>query len=134
MKYLLDTSVYSQPIKRNPHPQVVEYWGRLAKEDYVTSTVCHAEMLRGLESKGSPEMKQRYAYYLQDKVTLLSFDEDCAFYYAKIYAALGSEGVVRETEDLFIAATARAHGLILATLNAKHFAGIEGLAVEDWSR
>jgi len=36
--------------------------------------------------------------------------------------------------DLLIAATAKTSGLILATLNARHFEGIEGLAVEDWSR
>jgi predicted nucleic acid-binding protein len=35
---------------------------------------------------------------------------------------------------LLIAATAKAHSFILATLNPRHFIGIEGLAVEDWSR
>lgn len=35
--------------------------------------------------------------------------------------------------DLLIAATARSSGLVLATLNARHLEGIEGLAVEDWS-
>lgn len=35
--------------------------------------------------------------------------------------------------DLLIAATALSHRLILATLNARHFDGIPGLHVEDWS-
>jgi predicted nucleic acid-binding protein len=36
--------------------------------------------------------------------------------------------------DLPIAAIAKAHSPILATLNECHFEGIEGLAVEDWSQ
>ena len=35
--------------------------------------------------------------------------------------------------DLLIAATGRAHELIVATLNTKDFSRIEGLAREDWS-
>ncbi len=35
--------------------------------------------------------------------------------------------------DLLIGATATHHGLIVATLNTRHFAMIEGLHVEDWS-
>jgi predicted nucleic acid-binding protein len=34
---------------------------------------------------------------------------------------------------MLIAATAKAHGLVLATVNVRHFQRLEGLAVEDWS-
>jgi len=42
--------------------------------------------------------------------------------------------VVDEFGQVIIAATARSAGLVLATLNPHHFRGIEGLAVEDWTR
>ena len=35
--------------------------------------------------------------------------------------------------DLLIAATARAHELMIATLNVRHFALIADIEVEDWS-
>jgi predicted nucleic acid-binding protein len=35
--------------------------------------------------------------------------------------------------DLLIAASAIQHGLILATLNSRHFSLVEGLRWEDWS-
>ena len=35
--------------------------------------------------------------------------------------------------DVLIAATAKTHGLTVATLNVRHFEGVHGLAVEDWS-
>jgi len=36
--------------------------------------------------------------------------------------------------DLLVAATALAHDLTLATLNARHFHGMRNLTVEDWTR
>ncbi|MBI4027754.1 MAG: type II toxin-antitoxin system VapC family toxin [Verrucomicrobia bacterium] len=53
---------------------------------------------------------------------------------AKLYARERKAGRTRPDFDLLIAATAKAHNLILATLNIRHFAAIEGLAVEDWSK
>jgi tRNA(fMet)-specific endonuclease VapC len=35
--------------------------------------------------------------------------------------------------DLLIAATALVHGLTLVTHNTRHYAGIEGLTIEDWT-
>ena len=43
------------------------------------------------------------------------------------------QGKPRPVLDLMIAATALHHGLAVATLNARDFDGIPGLAVEDWS-
>ena len=44
------------------------------------------------------------------------------------------KGNPRPVIDLLIAATAKNHGLVLATLNYRHFEGVDGLAVENWSR
>ncbi len=40
----------------------------------------------------------------------------------------------RRASALCIAATAKSAGLVLVTLNPRHFEGLEGLAVEDWSK
>ena len=57
---------------------------------------------------------------------------------ARMYAAMAGplirEGRTRPVVDLLIAATAKSAGLVLATLNPRHFEGLEGLAVEDWSK
>ncbi len=54
--------------------------------------------------------------------------------YAKMSGPLILAGNPQPVVDPLIAATARASGLVLATLNFRHFDGSEGLAVEDWSR
>jgi hypothetical protein len=57
-------------------------------------------------------------------------------YYGTCNRDTGTMGDVRVPAelDLLIAATARASGLVVATLNVRHFQGMEGVAVEDWSR
>ena len=37
-----------------------------------------------------------------------------------------------EATDLFIAATALVHGLIVSTRNVRHFERVPGLVVENW--
>jgi predicted nucleic acid-binding protein len=51
---------------------------------------------------------------------------------AEIGAALRRRGETVETTDLFIAATALVHGLIVATRNVRHFNRVPGLVVENW--
>ncbi|MCE7870754.1 type II toxin-antitoxin system VapC family toxin [bacterium CPR1] len=53
--------------------------------------------------------------------------------YGEVSAALRKVGRPKPALDLFVAATAKHHGLIVATLNAKDFQGVPGVAVEDWS-
>jgi predicted nucleic acid-binding protein len=134
LRYLLDTSVYSQPIKEISIPMVLQRWGQLPYENVATSSICEAEVLKGLEWRGSRQLWTKYEMILQGKCVVIPFDQPCAVQFAKISAQLRKKGHTRDNMDLLIAATARAHGLIVATLNAKHFAGIEGVAVEDWSR
>lgn len=71
---------------------------------------------------------------LKGRVPVLPVDARVAELYARVQAACSRIGRPRPAFDLLIAATALVHGLILATCNARHFAGIEDLSVEDWSR
>ena len=59
--------------------------------------------------------------------------ETVATVFGRAAAALLKQGEPRPVVDLLIAATAKRHGLIVATLNARHFTGIPGVQVEDWS-
>lgn len=54
--------------------------------------------------------------------------------YRTLAGPLVRGGNPRPLVDLLIAATARNSGVFLATLNSRQFDGIEGVAVEDWSR
>jgi predicted nucleic acid-binding protein len=53
---------------------------------------------------------------------------------ATLLTTLEEKGTPIAHGDLFIAATALTHDLILVTNNAKHFSKVEGLALENWSK
>lgn len=131
--HLLDTSVYSQPLKPSPLPGVTRRWNMIGEERLTISAICEAELLNGLESRNSAKLWTLYHSMLEHRLPVLPVDSEVAAEYARIASLLRRHGRTRSDFDLLIAATAKCRGLVLATCNAKHFAGIEGLAVEDWS-
>ena len=68
---------------------------------------------------------------LLQKVAVLSFDKTASRIAVDINAELKRKRNQIEIADLFIAATAVANDLKLATLNKKHFDRIEALSLMD---
>jgi predicted nucleic acid-binding protein len=133
LTHLLDTTVLSQPIKDRPSPAVMERWSALGDACTCTSAICVAEILQGLEFRKSDKYWRRYRELMEDRYVALPFDQTVASVFGQIAATLRSKGQPRPIVDLLIAATAKRNGLTVATLNARHFTGIPGLQVEDWS-
>jgi len=136
--HLLDTSVYSQPIKRLPVQTVMNRWQALGDTAVVTSVICEAEVLFGIHNEKSKnsttKIHERYAALLKGKCDLLPVDETVAEIYAEMRHNLKSLNRTVPDMDLLIAATAKANNLIVATLNTKDFTVIHGVTVEDWSQ
>jgi len=134
VSHLLDTSVYCQPLRKKPVPSVVDRWKRLGDSALCISVLCEAEVLQGLEAKDSPALWDRYERLLERRLPVLDLNLVVARAYASMAGPLIRDGKPRPVVDLLIAATAKSSGLVLATLNPRHFDRLEGLAVEDWSR
>jgi predicted nucleic acid-binding protein len=132
--HLLDTSVYCQPLKPKPLASVEQRWRHLGDDALAVSAVGEAELLYGLEWKKSVRLLALYDHLLKDRLQVLPVDTAVAKSFSHIKTACRKHGFVASDFDFLIAATAKTHGLVLATLNIRHFHGIEGLAVEDWSR
>ena len=132
MTHLLDTSVFSQPIKDYPLDAVLERWSALGDEAVCTSAICLAELLQGLELRRSEKYWRRYRELLMHRYPVLPFDAAVVTAFGKLVAQMNTAGRPKPALDLMIAATARAHGLIVATLNVRDFVGIPGVGVEDW--
>lgn len=133
LSHLLDTSVYSQPVKDYPAPGVLDRWSELGEAVVCTSAVCLAELLQGLEQRRSEKYWRRYKELLMGRYPVLPFDDRAAVHFGHLSAELRLAGQTRPVVDLMVAATCIGHGLTVVTLNVRHFAGIPGLKVEDWS-
>lgn len=133
LSHLLDTSVFCQPIKDVPLPGVLERWSSLGETAVCTSAICLAEILQGLEQRKSTKYWHRYRELLAGRYAVLSVDKAVAEQFGRMAAEMKAVGKPIPAMDLLIAATARRHGLIVATLNVKHFRGLPGVDVEDWA-
>jgi tRNA(fMet)-specific endonuclease VapC len=133
VRYLLDTSVYSQPLKRDPVPGVVERWQAVGDLSCCVSVFCELEVLHGLRLAGSERLATLYRSVLKDRIPVLDFSTNEAARYAELQAHFVGQGHTRPVIDLCIAATALAHGCTLVTLSTKDFESIPNLRVEDWS-
>ncbi|HTV41355.1 MAG TPA: type II toxin-antitoxin system VapC family toxin [Candidatus Sulfotelmatobacter sp.] len=136
--HLLDTSVYSQPIKKTPHQAVITRWQAVGDTSVVTSVICEAEVLFGIHKEkhrsGTTKIEERYATLLKGKFDLLPVDRSVAEAYAEMRAHCEKNGTQVADMDLLIAATAKANNLVVATLNTNDFHVIHGITVEDWSQ
>lgn len=94
------------------------------ERDIVISSIVLAEVALGTE-KGKPPPAKILEIFLEE-VPVLAFDEKAARAYAKI-------PFKRASYDRLIAAHAISLGLTVVTANAKDFADVPGLVVENWS-
>ena len=133
LTHLLDSSVFSQPLKDRPVPSVLRRWHSLGDDVVCTSAVCLAEIIQGLEARSAERYWRRYRELLEHRYATLPFDEGVAHTFGQLSGMLRRAGRPRPLLDLMIAATAKHFGLCVATLNVRDFDRIPGVAVEDWS-
>ena len=132
MKWLLDTSVFSQPLKKSPDRSALERWNKVGDLSCLTSIVVTAEVEWSLLTIGSERLWGGYRELLEDRLEILETGANVWQRFSEMKARQKKIGQKVGDLDLLIAATASTHGLTVATLNHRDFARIEGLAWEDW--
>lgn len=136
MNYLLDTNQWSCLQER--HQQVVAHLRQLPDDATLfMSVVSQAELLTGIElvanTRRERVLRSLYQEVIAMATEILPVTSGIALQFAQIHAALRQKGRPIETNDIWIAATAPAHDLILVTSD-EHFRHIDGLSVEDWTQ
>ena len=133
MRYLLDTNVLSEVIRKEPNPGVVQRLRDVGPRDVVTSVVCVAELRHGAARVAhGARLWQRIASEVLSRVGILPLGEAEALRAGDLLATLEAEGSPIGIEDVWIGATAIENRLIVVTRNLKHFRRIQGLACESW--
>jgi predicted nucleic acid-binding protein len=82
----------------------------------IISIITFAEVLRGVDSKKRPAVR----LLLEESLSVANMSGDVVEKYCELYNALKEKGTLLPDADLFIAATAIAHDLILETTD-NHF-------------
>ena len=125
MSYLVDTNIYSEPVKPKPEPKVVEWLRKHERELYI-STVTIGEIRRGIERLPEGKRKAQLRLWLQSicdcmKGRVLSFNISTAHVWGQLKAKWDKAGINVPSLDSQIAATAHRHGLTVVTRNNADF-------------
>jgi predicted nucleic acid-binding protein len=125
VSYLVDTNIYSEPVKPKPEPKVVEWLRKHERELYI-STVTIGEIRRGIERLPEGKRKAQLRLWLQSicdcmKGRVLSFNISTAHVWGQLKAKWDKAGINVPSLDSQIAATAHRHGLTVVTRNTADF-------------
>ncbi|HWB02203.1 MAG TPA: type II toxin-antitoxin system VapC family toxin [Verrucomicrobiales bacterium] len=125
MSWLVDTNIFSEPVKRKADPKVVS-WLRDHEPELYVSTITIGELRRGIERLPAGKRKTQLHAWLQSlcdcmKGRVLSFNTSTAHVWGQLKAKWDKAGLNVPSLDSQIAATAQRHHLTLVTRNTSDF-------------
>lgn len=128
--YLLDTTVWIGYLKGVP--ALVE---RIQAESQIfISSISLGELYYGARKSQRVEANLRRVEIIRDEIPCFGVDAVVAGVYGMIRADLERQGAPIGPNDLWIAAIAKAHDLVLVSRNQREFARIAGLRLDDWEQ
>lgn len=130
-RYLLDANACIHLIN-GTSPALAARLAQHAPSSVAISSVVTAELLYGARNSSHVAENLRVVTSFLAPFARLPFDDTCAESYAQLRAELKRRGALIGANDMFIAATALAHGLTLVTHDTRAFGRVPGLLLEDW--
>jgi predicted nucleic acid-binding protein len=125
--FLLDTSILSAPLKPKPDVRVMNWLREASKMRPSLSVVTIHESRFGFELLPEGQKRRALEEWFEGLILprfagrILPITESIADECGRLLAASRKANAEAELGDALIAATARVHGLTVATLNRKHF-------------
>ena len=131
MKYLLDTNVLSDFARGDG--AVTARLRQEAPLRLAISVITEMEVEYGLARNPglSPRLREAMRTLL-NTISVLPFEREDARVAAQLRASLNSQGTPVGAYDVLLAACALRRGLKIVTHNAREFARVGGLGLEDW--
>ncbi|OJB46424.1 plasmid stability protein StbB [Burkholderia ubonensis] len=136
---LVDTNVLSEPLRPAPKASVLEWLDAQNVETLFLAAISLAELRFGVAAM--PEGKRRDWLHrsIEQRVVpafrgrILPFDTAASEAYAKLRARARAAGSVIAPADGYIAATAEANGLIVATRDVAPFEAAGLRVIDPWA-
>ncbi len=125
MKYLLDTCLVSELVKKEPNPAVVSWLDEQDEQKLFLSVLNLGELQKGIsklpDGTKKEELQAWVALDLVERFTgrILELDLETALCWGRLQGEAEQAGEKLPVMDSLIAATAAAHGLVVVTRNVK---------------
>ncbi len=136
---LVNTNVLSEQLRGVPEPRVTAWLDAQALETLYLSAITVAELRFGVRSLPAGRRRDRLHEDLEGQVLpmfagrMLSFDLAASQAYAELMAKARSEGRTIPVSDGYIAATAAANGMMVATRDTAPFKAAGLKSVDPWT-
>jgi toxin FitB len=136
--YLLDTNVISEPDRRRPDPNVLQWFAKVDHEQLHLSAFTQAELRKGIVNLGAdPRAAKIEARLNQLRVAfagrILPIDDDVLDRWGQIAGAAEARGRPLPGIDVLFAATALHHNLILVTRNTRDMEATGVVLFDPWT-
>ncbi|MDO9080121.1 MAG: type II toxin-antitoxin system VapC family toxin [Desulfuromonadales bacterium] len=125
MKYLLDTCLISELVKKGPNHAVVSWLNGQDEQNLFLSVLTLGELQKGIGKLApGPRREELQAWAEHDLVErfsgrIIAIDLETALCWGALQGESETKGETLPVMDSLIAATASAHGLIVVTRNVK---------------
>jgi tRNA(fMet)-specific endonuclease VapC len=129
--YMLDTHTCAFILRRTPEALLRRIQETPLRQQ-VISVVTYAELLYGVQQSSRKKANQTAVDALVRHLTVLDWPQEAASHYARMRSDLKKKGAMIGSNDLLIAAHARAIGATVITNNEKDFRRVTELSVENW--
>jgi hypothetical protein len=124
MKFLVDANVLCEPTKPQPAAEAVA-WLEANALECVTDAVAMGEIWRGIDNLPAGRRRANLEDWfagLRERVECLDWTLDVALVWGALVNEVRRSGFTVGLKDTMIAASARRHGLTVATRNVDDFA------------
>ncbi|MBO4914081.1 MAG: type II toxin-antitoxin system VapC family toxin [Oscillospiraceae bacterium] len=132
MQYMLDTNIIVYAKNKRPE-SVLNQLTAQRPSDVCISAISMAELEFGVCHSSRPDQNRLALMSFLSAIQIIPFDSDAAREYGQIRQDLTQDGNLIGSNDMLIAAHAKALGLILVTNNTREFERVKGLHVENWA-
>jgi predicted nucleic acid-binding protein len=131
--YLLDTSILSELIKKNPNPCIITRLRSKPVHSLFTSCVCVSELRFGSSLRADFEQFwSKMNEEIFSRINIVPLGQKEAVLAGDILAQLTGKVEKIGMDDILVAACALANQLTMVTPNVERYSGIKGLSIENW--
>lgn len=135
---ILDTNVISEPLRQAPESRVIKWIDAQALETLYLSAITVAELRFGMASLSAGKRRDRLQESLEKQILplfsgrVLPFDMSASQAYSEMMVKARAAGLAIGIADGYIAATAAANGMMVATRDVSPFAAAGVDVINPW--
>jgi len=125
VKYLLDTCLISELVKKEPNPAVVNWLDERDEQALFLSVLTLGELQKGISKLPAGARKDELQAWIEHDLVerfsgrIIEVDLETALIWGKMQGESAQKGEILPVMDSLIAAAAAAHGLSVVTRNVK---------------